>query len=214
MIKAILYDMDGVIVNSEGLSMKIKDKTLREHGIILSQKELEQAIGVTDRHFYVNLFKTKKIKLNVDTILNKYFSQYDKFLPKVKVLPGVIASIKRFKPEYKLAIVSGSTPRQINIVLRKIGMKKYFDVILSCDDFKNSKPHPEPYLTGAKRLKVKPSECIVLEDAPPGIKSGKAAGMYVIGIKIGNKGKLNISQADLIVNTLKEVTLEKIKRIV
>lgn len=92
-------------------------------------------------------------------------------------------------------------------------MRKYFDIILSCDDFKNSKPHPEPYLTGAKRLKVKPSECIVLEDAPPGIKSGKAAGMYVIGIKIGNKGKLNISQADLIVNTLKEVTLKKIKRI-
>lgn len=87
MIKAILYDMGGVIVNSEGLSMKIKDKTLREHGIILSQKELEQAIGVTDRHFHVNLFKTKKIKLNVDNILKKYFSKEDKFLPKVKVLP-------------------------------------------------------------------------------------------------------------------------------
>lgn len=211
MIKAILYDVDGLMIDSERLGMKIAKQVMKTYRFNLSKKETLSFIGVTDEKFYKDLFKSKELNLNVKDAVKQHFEIYEKQLQTVKVFSGVLESVKRLKPKFKLGVVSGSTRYQVNTILKRIGIDKYFDLVLTCEDYKNSKPNPEPYLLAAHKLKIQPKECIVLEDAPTGIKSAKEAGMSVIAVSIGNIGKFDLSNAAKIVKTLDDVTLDLIK---
>jgi len=208
MIKAILFDMDGTLVDTEGLDNAVAIKMCQELGFELSGEEENQRHGKTTKSFYEYLFEKRKLDFDIQKITKKHLNLFEEELKKgvkafegAKELPGILKS-----NDYKLALVSGSTKTQININLNHLGIKTFFDVIISADDITKSKPNPQGYLLAAEKLQVKPEECVVLEDATVGIEAGKNAGMKVIGVQNGSLQDL--SKADIIVENLTQVTKE------
>jgi len=211
--KAVLFDVDGVIADSEKIGLDVFDKTIGKYDIYLTEEEKKKFMGVTDEICYRELSKSRNIKLDINKLLKEHFEIYEKELQGVDILPYVEECVTTLKKRYKLAVVSGSTSKQVDIILKKAKIKKYFDIKITCENYKKSKPNPEPYLTAAKKLNVRSNECIVIEDAPTGIASGKAAGMFVIAVKVGNFMELDLSEADLIIEDLSEVDVNLIESI-
>lgn len=208
MIKAVLFDMDGLLVDTENLNLKVAIKICKDLGLNLTPMEKQSCIGVTSQKFYTDLFQNRKLIFDLKKTLGKHFKIYDKLLKiKLKHFPGAKTLPLFLKSQgYKLALVSGSTKKQVNIVLSQLGIKNLFDIIITADDLHSSKPDPEGFLLSAKRLKISPEECIVLEDSTPGIMAAKKAGMKVIGVI--NNGQQDLALADF---KVKDLTKIKIK---
>lgn len=205
MKKAILFDLDGLIVDSETLGIEVAMQVCGQLGIALTPLEQRAFIGVTDEKFYRELFVERGVSFDVKEIVQKHFAIYENLLAidcksflGASSLPKVLKSLG-----YKLAVVSGSTRHQIDIVLQSLDITNCFDVIVSCDDIATSKPSPEGYLTAAKMLDIHPEDCVVLEDAESGIKAGKQAGMRVIGVM--NAGMQSLAGSDIEVNNLRQI---------
>ena len=184
MTQAILFDLDGLLVDTETLGIQVAIQVCKELGIELTQDEQKSFIGVTDEKFYQELFRRRKLDFDVGKILAKHFTIYEKLL-KTILTPFQGASelpkiLKNFG--FKIGLVSGSTRNQILIILNDLEVVKFFDVIVSCEDITQSKPNPEGYLTAAHELQISPEDCLVLEDAETGVIAGKKAGMRVIGV--------------------------------
>ena len=208
MKKAVIFDLDGLLVDTETLGIEIAVQVCKELGIELTKAEQKSFIGVTDEKFYQELFDNRNCDFDVHEILKKHFSLYEQLLKtRLNPFPGSSELPKFLKQQgYKLGLVSGSTLKQINIILYKLKIRVLFDVILSCEDITSSKPSPEGYLAASKKLGIPPENCLVLEDAETGVLAGKKAKMRVIGVKNNDGQDLNV--ADIIVKNLLELTNE------
>src|SRR3989344_2501263 len=207
MIKAVLFDMDGLLADTENLNMDAATEVCAGLGISLSPEEKQKCIGTTIEKFFRDLFKQRQLDLDLESACEAFHRAYGKVLEKgIKAFPGAESLPRALKQEgYKLAIVSGSIRTRVDMVLSQLGILDIFDVIFSADDITKSKPDPEGFLLAAKRVGVLPEECVVLEDSEAGAKAGKAAGMKVIGVV--NNGGQDLSLADRIVQELTEVNI-------
>jgi HAD superfamily hydrolase (TIGR01509 family) len=123
-----------------------------------------------------------------------------------RALPGAVALVQRLARRSPLALVSGASGKEVRDALSGIGVRDLFSVIVTAEDYAHGKPSPEPYLTGLTRLGVAAARSIVIEDATPGILSARAAGIRVIGVQAGNFVGYDLSPADVVVDTLDDVT--------
>jgi HAD superfamily hydrolase (TIGR01509 family) len=121
-------------------------------------------------------------------------------------LPGTLALVHRLHRQVGLAVVSGSSRVEVHETIAGIGLTECFQFLLGAEDYRQGKPHPEPYQTAMRLLAVAAPSCIVIEDAEPGILAGKAAGASVIAVRRGNFVGYDQSAADVIVDTLEQVT--------
>ena len=162
--------------------------------------------------FYKNKFNLKEpiskiMKERLKIIHSLYKS-------KISTKPGASSLIKHLhKNNYIIALASNSPMELINTTLRRFNLNKYFTAKTSGEEVKNGKPAPDIYLATAKKIKVKPPECLVIEDAGSGISAAKKAGMFCVALldkRYSEKEALN--QADLIIESLKEINREKIRR--
>lgn len=205
MFKAVLFDMDGLMTDTETLGIRVAVKVCQELNIVLNIHEQKSFIGITDNKFYEQLFLARRLDTDVETVLKRHFSIYDELLKtELIVFPGarhIPYPLKKLLG-LKLAVVSGSTLKQIKIILSQLNTLKLFDIIVSCKDTPIGKPNPAGYILAAQRLSVNPEECVVLEDATTGVVAGKKAGMKVIGVV--NNGSQDLSWADVIVQDLWE----------
>lgn len=202
MIKAVLFDMDGLLVDSETLGIEVVIEVCKELGFDITPDEQQGFIGVTDEKFYRDLFEKRNLSFDIPSVLKRQFSTYEELLrTRLHFFDGATTVPQKIKDKnFKLALVSGSTRNQIEIILNKLNILNCFDVIISSEDIQKSKPDPEGYLLAATSLGVKPEECVVLEDARTGVLAGKSAGMKVIAVI--NKGVQDLSAADEIVQDL------------
>lgn len=218
MIKAILFDMDGVIINSEHLHFKAESSVLNEAGSKkITHEDIEKYTGMTFKDIAAGILKKDKDDPIIEKLIKKKF---DILIPmcekELKTFPEIPEKIKEFSKEFSLALASSSVIFFIEFVLNKFNLKKYFKVIISGadDEIKNGKPAPDIFLKAAEKLNVKPEECVVIEDAINGVKAAKAAGMKCIAVTNSfSMETLKKAKADLIVKTLKEVTVDKIKKL-
>jgi len=212
MIKAIIFDMDGVIINSEPLHFKAGKGVLKKYGKEIDWKFYSRYIGTGEEYFWSRI--VKELKLNVDwkTIGDQKAAAYLEHLKKVKAIPGVLDLIKRLKQRYKLGLASSSVQKEIDIVLDKFKIRDCFDVVDSGEFIKKSKPEPDIYLITAKKLGVKPEECLVFEDAVNGVKAAKAAHMKCIAITT-SFGVKDLKGADFIIHTFEGFNIDRIKEL-
>ena len=208
MIKAVLFDMDGLLVDSETLAMKVVIKVCEELGIPLLGGQEKNVVGVTAEHFFRNLMGSDDAAIQV--ALDKFTEVYEQLIKtELVIFDGAKTLPAELKAKgLRIALVSGSTPAQIDIVLNQLGTKDLFEVIISEKDITHSKPSPEGYLLAAEKLGLSPDECLVIEDAEAGVAAAKAAGIKVIGVH--NAGDQDLSAADAIYDTLSELTPEAI----
>jgi len=211
MIKAVIFDMDGLMVDSEPISYKASDTLLRKYGHKLTdvpEEVLKDALGKRVKSFVSEYMKILDIDAPVEQLMEERSEIFLKDINEnLKMMPGLIDLLKQLKANnLKIALASSATLKYINIVLDKFDLRNYFDVILSGDDVKKGKPDPEVYLVAAEKLGLKPSECVVLEDALNGIKAAKAAGCKCIAIP--GRIKQDLSIADKIVISLNDIAME------
>ncbi|HLC68405.1 MAG TPA: HAD family phosphatase [Candidatus Bilamarchaeaceae archaeon] len=205
MIKAILFDFDGVVVQSEPLHLRSFRELFGPMGINLSpERWYSQFTGIGSPAIIRILFNDFNIREDVPTWVEKRKKHYQKLVLDDKLKP--MKGIRRFlhylkKKGIKTAIVSGGHSENIQLVLKKLKLEGLFDSIVSVESVQNRKPHPEGFLLAAKRLGVKPSECIAIEDSPSGINAAHAAKMTVMCVQSPapvDKNKCNYTIKDFI----------------
>ncbi|NQV00183.1 MAG: HAD family phosphatase [Parcubacteria group bacterium] len=209
MIKAIIYDMDDVIVNTYPLAVKTEKILLKELGYDLSkhpEADLSQYIGMRTVDMFTDIKEKLNIKISIDELLKRRSELFINILQeKVEVLPGAKYSLELFRNKYKMALTSSGNKVRVNLILDQMNIKDYFEVIISGNDVKLGKPNPEPYLKTTEKLGLKPSECLVIEDAENGVKSAKSAGCRCIAIENKNTPKQDLSKADLVLESLEDI---------
>ena len=211
MIKAFIFDMDGVIIDSEPLHIESDKMVGREFGIELTDEELLQYVGMNDEWLWSKLAKKYKINTAIDEILKMQYLNKIKLLEtgKFQKIKGVDDLISDLRVKgIKTALASSSAVRFIQSVLDKLELTDSFEVTVSGEDVENGKPAPDIFLRAAELLNVSPKECVVLEDAMHGINGAKKAGMKCIGFKNPNSGNQDLSNADKIVYTLEGLDYE------
>jgi HAD superfamily hydrolase (TIGR01509 family) len=207
-IKAVIFDFDGVIVDTEKISLDVAKRLMkRKFNIDLTTAEIKGKYGRLDKDWYNSLLKKHSIDVSVDDLLMEHNQQYDGAIDNLHdTLPGVQAMLEKAeKQNWRKAICTGSYSYQVSLLLKNFQLQDKFDIIVGSEHTLNHKPHKEPYLFTAKKLNIKPENILVLEDSEAGVTSAKAAGMYVIGVMIGNHNTQDLSDADKIIQTLKEI---------
>jgi HAD superfamily hydrolase (TIGR01509 family) len=199
--KAVLFDMDGVIVDSMSYHFISWFEVLRQYNVRINPMvifEMEGAkwdkvIKLAFKQSGVPLFKQviQKIRKKREEIFNQYFKRY--------IFAGISEFVKSLKNNGTLVgLVTGSSLKEVQKMLPE-DIYKLFDTVVTGDEVKRGKPFPDPYLAAAKNLKVLPKECMVIENAPYGIKSAKAAKMCCCAIATSLSGDL-LSEADITFN--------------
>jgi len=192
-LRAILFDFDGVIALSEPLHYAAYAEVLAERGIRLSQtRYLERYLALTDRECLEQIledFDRRDLHADLATLLREKTEAMALRLARgVPLCPGVERFVSAAAERAALAIVSGALRAEILGVLRRAGLDRFFPVVVSAEDVHAGKPDPQGYRTALERLRrgansaLEPRECVAVEDSPKGITAGRAAGMRVIAL--------------------------------
>jgi HAD superfamily hydrolase (TIGR01549 family) len=185
MIKAVIFDFDGLLIDSEPAWFKARKSLLNEFNMDWTLNDQKHTLGVSTKDWVNYLHNKLQERLTPDEILDKVISKMKEMYKKNEVMskPGAGEALKYCKENnFIMGLASGSYKELLFIALKSKKWEKYFDEILSSDDLKKGKPAPDIYIEILKRLKVKPEESIVLEDSKDGIKAGVAAETNVIAV--------------------------------
>jgi len=209
-IKAVIFDMDGVIIDSEPLHYKVfMDYTRSKFGLTLSDEEYSRFIGTTNHHIFATLREKYNIEGDLTTIIGEYEDKCLNYLlssTTERPIHGVDVLVKNLHHNnIKLALASSSPKKMINIVLDMFDLNKFFDVKVSGQEVANSKPAPDIFLRAAELLNICPGECLVFEDSHNGVVAAKAAGMQCIAFYNPSSGQQDLSRADNIIESFTEV---------
>ncbi|CAM4428404.1 HAD family hydrolase [Paenibacillus alkaliterrae] len=207
-MKAFIFDMDGVIIDSEPIHFDIDVKTMNFFGVTISPHELDEFVGMTNPEMWKILKQKFNLLHSVSDIIEYQLSSKIELIRTNEIGPinGIYELILELKKHnIVLGIASSSPIKFINEVLLKFKILDYFDCIVSGEEVAKGKPEPDVYLEAARLLGVDPSECIVLEDSRNGIQSAKSAGMKCIGFINKNSGNQDLSKADIIVNSIRDI---------
>lgn len=205
MVGAVIFDMDGVIVDTEGIYLQWLKTYLDEQGYHIPCEKLCGIVGLSAKmsQNYLNELCGE----NGEKLWDGYIEACDSypFSYKKLVIPGIPVLLQYLAHEkIPAALASSSNMADIKEMLIDTGFQKYFQVVTSGEMYRESKPNPEIYLHTAKLLKQKPSDCIVIEDSCYGIQAGKAAGAYVIA-KEDNRYGFSQKEADVIARDIYHV---------
>ena len=207
-IKAVIFDLDGVISDTQNLHFEIEVKLFREMGYNVDLEKMKKFSGVAERESYSKILGKEISKNEIEKIVKKKVEILMKS-NKIKPIPDVVNLIKRLKKEgFKLGVASSSKRKFVEFVLKKFKIKNLFDAILTQEDVKFTKPNPEIYLKTEKALKVAPQNWLVFEDAPAGILAAKSAKMKCIGITTNFK-KEDLKNADEVIFNFGEILSKK-----
>jgi mannitol-1-/sugar-/sorbitol-6-phosphatase len=196
---AILFDLDGVLVDSTG--------SVDRHWRIWARArhiDEEKIIAVAHGVRAIEVIRTVAPHLDAEEELRKLEREETDDHKNLKAMPGAI-DLVRSLPENRWGVVTSGSLNIAPDRLRMVGVPVP-KVLITADDVINGKPHPEPYLKGAEALGVDPKECLVIEDAPAGIRAAHAGGMKVIGFASTYKSD-QLTEADAVIRTFKELSV-------
>lgn len=193
MFKAIIFDFDGVILDSEPIHFEACCSVLQRLGITLNYKDyVNTYLGMSDKEFFPKLLNDLNHPSSDRLLANLLGEKEDAYTdiirrkPILPIISGVDHYIRKVAQCVdRLGICSGSTKKEISAVLAKLdggALSAYFNTIITSEDVQEGKPSPEGYLLTAKKLAVLPNECLVIEDTPPGAMAAKNAGMFVTAL--------------------------------
>ncbi len=202
-ITTIIFDMDGVIIDSEPIHFEMEQQVMQEVGITLSAEEHHTFIGTSSKNMWQNLKERFALQQPLDELLAMGHHRYIKYLKETDIEPidGVADLIKNsFKEGYQLNLASSATMENINTVLDKFSLTRYFLRKISGAELENSKPHPEIFLKTAEWSGVSTDKCLVIEDSYNGVQAAKAAGMWCVGFNNPSSKNQNLSDADVTID--------------
>ena len=207
MIKAVIFDKDGVIVDSEPIQFQSFQETVAEYGGIFTLDDHKNlSLGKSGTKSYKIIAEKYNIT-DIEIFIQKRRERYRKLAEeKLQIRTGAFKLIRQLHKHYLLAVASGSSEKLLHYDLDKFNLSHFFKVIVSSQYLK-SKPDPEVFLVAAEKLRMDPKNCLVIEDTEMGVQAAKSAGMYCIAVPHEISAHQDFSKADLVVNSLEKVDL-------
>jgi len=228
MVQAIFFDFNGVIIDDEPLQMAAYKEVLQEHGIQLTESDYYAALGMDDKTFVRAAFERVKKTLTNDvlkSLLEGKVVRHRKLInDELPLFSGVVTFLKAAARHYSLALVSMAMQAEIEYVLDRARLRSLFSVIVSSEDVGSCKPAPDCYLIAleklneqrrvARLLPLLAHECLVIEDSPPGIESGRRAGMRALGVtNTVSDEQLRAAGAEVVTASLADWTVDAVRHV-
>jgi beta-phosphoglucomutase len=224
MLRALIFDFDGVLADNEPVHFAMFQRILAEIGIPMSEADYyTRYLGYDDKGCFSAALAAHgrpAPKALIEELVDRKAQAYMAHIKlHLVIFPGVRELVREAATRYRLAIASGALRHEIEFILEQAGMRKEFEHITSAEDVTQGKPHPEPYLhalaalnrrsrTGGPTLAA--DDCLVIEDSIPGIQAGHAAGMKVLAV--ANTHTLNdLHEADAVAQSLQEMNLAELE---
>lgn len=190
-MRAVIFDFDGVLVDSEPLHFRAMRESLVPEGIVIDNTEyLRNYVAYDDRNamrLALDQHGRGRDPARVEQLAQRKARVFEQLRRDVPFFPGARELVRELQREVPLAIASGARCAEIVDILDEGGVRDAFAAIVGADDVARTKPHPEPFLEALRRLQplaegLEAADCVVLEDTPPGIAAARAAGMTVVGV--------------------------------
>lgn len=204
----IIFDMDGVLLDSEPMHQEIIYETFQLEGIPFDKAYIQTLTGMSAFPMWKKVKHDAQRSESVEELIKFHRDYFFKRLPEVKVplVPHVKDVLEKFKNEGKhLSLASSSGHKLIDIFTQQTNIAHYFEVIMSGDDVKYSKPNPEIFLKVAQWYGLPATQFTVIEDSTNGVKAAKSAGMQCVGFQNPLSGGQDLSQADLLIHSMQEL---------
>jgi HAD superfamily hydrolase (TIGR01509 family) len=228
MIQAIFFDFNGVIIDDERLQMQVYQGLMREQGIELTEADYMNSLGMDDETFVRAAYQRSNVSVTEDAVqgmLAEKTIRHRKLIEnELPFFPGVVTFIKALAREHAVGLVSMATLDEAGYVLDRAGLTPLFSVIVTAEDVSVCKPAPDCYRAALEKLNEKrreqrllpllSNECLVIEDSPPGIQSGRGAGMRTLGVtNTVSEEALRAAGADVVTPSLFDWTVEAVQHV-
>jgi len=209
MIKAIIFDMDGVLVDSEPFHVEIEKQQFLLNRLPISDEEHRRYMGVASDVMWKEISERHSLNVSVEEITEQNRIESIRFFTELKdipVMPELPELLERLKQKkYPMAVASSSFPEIIELILERTGLRKYFQVVVSSQEAGRSKPEPDVFLLAARKLKIQPRDCLVIEDSKNGITAAWAAGMRCVAYQSPAVNPQNQKQADAVIKSYSQL---------
>lgn len=214
---AIIFDMNGVLIDDEDLHCQAFLRTASQENIDMGVQDYKQFFaGRTDRDGFRQFLSEHHpgAMRNLDSLMTKKAEAYkDLASAELRQYPGAAALVKELGSSgYNLALVTSSTAGEAATVLEFLELEAAFEIMVTADDVTEGKPSPEPFVKAATALCRNPKECIVIEDSPSGVAAAKAADMSVVAIA-STHASAELSGANITVNSINEISADLLRQI-
>lgn len=224
MLRAIIFDFDGVVADSEPTHLAVFQQVLGELGFVLTAEEYyAEYLGYDDkgcfRAFLEAHGQSPSDKTVDELVLRKARAYLDHIKQNLIIFPGVRELVREAAARHRLAIASGALRNEIEYVLECAGIRKEFEHITSAEDVRRGKPDPEPFVHALDSLnravtpgrdRLAPDDCLVIEDSIPGIRAARAAGMKVLAVANTHTVQ-DLQEADALTQSLADVRLAELE---
>ena len=215
MITAVIFDMDGIIIDSEPLQMIAINQVMAQWNVKLSVQEFQKMIGRKLADDFADMKQQYQIPIDYLTFAKQKREAYHSILEQNLIeMPGLSPLLSRLlNAKYRLAVASSSVRADVNMVLDGLNITEKFAVVTSGDEVEEGKPNPALFLLAAKRLNVPVTQCVAIEDSNPGLRAAKDAGMKCIVVPHQHTRHQDFSRAHIIVDSLDDITIDLIRRL-
>lgn len=211
MIEAIIFDMDGTLVDTEPFNTEIERRQFQHNNLNISEEEHAKYLGTASEAMWREIAGRYNLEKSVLQLVEEnqaesiaYFSELDE----IRVMPGLIKLLEKLrKRDFPVAVASSSSPEIIDLILTKTNLKKYFDVIVSTQEVGKSKPSPDVFLKTAEKLGFEPYKCLVVEDSKNGITAAQSAGMICVAFQSETADPVNHKEADAVIRNFGQLEL-------
>ena len=205
-VRGIIFDFDGVLVDSEPTRFKAGAQALAEIGVSLPwERFLAVWLGRTDRAGLRDILQ-ERYEAEQERVVVRRNTLYEEWLDEVPPYADAVALLRRIPRGIRLALATGSRRSEVERILTRLGMSRVFHGIVTAEDYRHAKPAPDPFLTAARRLDLPPGSCLVVEDSPAGVQAAHAGGMLVVAVDRGRVAT-GLDKATWIVASLNALTL-------
>jgi HAD superfamily hydrolase (TIGR01509 family) len=210
---AVIFDMDGVIVDSEPLYLSFNQQVFNDLGITVTPERYDKFVGVSAESMWSDIKSEYGIDKPVHELIKQEARAIHKGLAEADFgpMPGLLTLIHELEVRnIRFAVASSSLHSVINIILSRLNIKHKFHAIVSGEDVVNGKPSPDIFLLAAKKLGVAPADCVVIEDSSHGARGAKDGGMRCVGFANPNSGNQDLSPADILIDSYSTENIETI----
>jgi len=213
---AVIFDMDGVLVDTYGAHFRSWLAMAAEAGLSFTEAEFAPTFGRTSREIIAHFWGQGRMSDEEIAVLDqkKEAALRELITADFPAMPGAGELLRELREAgFKLAVGSSGPPENIELVLEKLGAGRLFDAIVTGMDVTRGKPDPQVFLIAAERLGIPPARCAVVEDAPAGIAAAGAAGMTSIGLVSTGRTAESLAAADVVIGSLGELSPEVLREL-
>jgi beta-phosphoglucomutase len=214
-LEAVIWDMDGVLADTASYHFLAWQAIFAKRDISFTEADFQRGFGTRNDAIIRNKLGEKTPDTEIETIAREKEATFRRLIGKdIKPLPGVLKLLSQLHDRgIKMAIASSAVIENLRLIVGSLGIESYFEAIITGREVTESKPSPQVFLLAAQRLGVEPANSIVFEDAVAGVKAAKSAGMHCVAIT-STHSREKLAEADLIVDSLAEVSVKDLEKLV